>query len=762
MTDPNTSQIDVGRWVVFGVAFLIVSLGVTFLWLHLVSPSDGARFEPGQPVWERSGLVVTPLIDDANGLRLGDTVTAVDGRSMESWAQDLFDLRTPRPRWELGDRVNYTVLRDGESLEVSVTLVPYPFGAILRKNWGPILFALVSQLIAIFVFFRAPGELAARVLLLWASGIMSATTWSLGLQISDLVGATGFWLFQATAFIGYMLFWIAGLHFALIFPRVMPLIVKYPWVVPLIYLAPYVLILGYVVGTLPGATNTLAWLGGWWEVNGLLSALYLTLMFITVTWGYLTNRDANARRRSRLVMFAALISGGGGLALWLLPPFVVGRQIISANAMGLLVLPFPIAIALAILRHQLFDIDLVINRTLVYGTLTAITMGIYVFIVGYLGNMFQARDKSIIAFLATGLVAVVFHPLRERLQRFVNRVMYGERDDPYKVLSRLGQRLETTIAPEAVMPTIVETIAQTLKLPYVALAIKQGEDIDIAASYGHPIGDLFQLPLIYQTEPIGQLIVAPRAVDEAFTSAEERLLEDIALQAGVAVHAVRLTDDLQRSRERLVTTREEERRRLRRDLHDGLGPELASLTLKLDAARNILKHDPPAVDQMLLELKTQTQDAINEVRRLVYELRPPALDELGLLSAIQEYIAGGLALDDTSSHNTFLISMEAPDHLPPLTAAVEVAAYRIVLEALTNFARHAQASNCVIRFSVTDELEIEVVDDGIGLQTNARAGVGLTSMRERASELGGSCTIETLKNQGTRVYARLPLAIREE
>lgn len=461
-------------------------------------------------------------------------------------------------------------------------------------------------------------------------------------------------------------------------------------------------------------------------------------------------------------MLAALVSGGGGLALWLLPPLIVGRQIISANAMGLLVLPFPIALAIAILRYQLFDIDLVINRTLVYGALTGITMAMYVFIVGYLGNLFQARDRSIIAFLTTGLVAVVFQPLRERLQRVVNRVMYGERDDPYAVLSRLGQRLETTLAPEAVMPTIVETIAQALKLPYVALAIQQGDETDIAAAYGHPIGDLICIPLTYQTETIGQLIVAPRAPGESFTSGEERLLEDVGHQAGVAVRAVRLTNDLQRSRERLVTTREEERRRLRRDLHDGLGPELASLTLKLDAARNILKHDPSAVDQMLLELKTQTQDAMSEVRRLVYELRPPALDELGLIPAIQEYIVGGLTLGDGSVHKSLEITLEAPDEFPPLSAAVEVAAYRIVLEALTNVARHAQATKCAVRFSASDELEIEVVDDGIGVQPDARAGVGMTSMRERASELGGSSSIEAMRDRGTRVNARLPLSKGEK
>jgi GAF domain-containing protein len=176
-------------------------------------------------------------------------------------------------------------------------------------------------------------------------------------------------------------------------------------------------------------------------------------------------------------------------------------------------------------------------------------------------------------------VAVLFQPLRSRLQRGVKRLMYGERDDPYAVTSRLGRRLEATLAPEAVLPTIVETIAQALKLPYAAILLKEGEGFQTTAAYGSPTGEPGTLPLVYQREEIGRLVIAPRAPGEEFLAADRGLLEDLALQAEVAVHAVRLTSDLQRSRERLVATREEERRRLRRDLYDGLGPTLASLAL---------------------------------------------------------------------------------------------------------------------------------------------------------------------------------------
>jgi len=409
-----------------------------------------------------------------------------------------------------------------------------------------------------------------------------------------------------------------------------------------------------------------------------------------------------------------------------------------------------IAAGIAILRHRLYDIDLIINRTLVYGALSAGVVGLYVLLVGSLGALFQSSGNLVIALLATGLAAFLVQPLRARLQRSVNRLMYGERDDPYAVLSRLSQQLKTTLAPTAVLPSIAEAVGQTLKLPYVALALRQGNRLEIAAAYGRPAGDSVQLPLVYQAETVGQLLVAPRAPGETFTPAELRLLEDIALQAGVAAHAVRLTADLQRARERLVTAREEERRRLRRDLHDGLGPQLASLTLTLAAARELLRHDVDAADMLLQELSIHTQAAITDIRRVVYDLRPPALDDLGLVLALREQVAH-------YSQAGLQITVAAPEHLPALPAAVEVAAYRIVQEALTNVVRHAQAQSCSVRLRLGNALDVEVRDDGVGLPSGGRAGVGLTSLRERTAELGGTCQIDSAPGRGTCIRARLPL-----
>jgi signal transduction histidine kinase len=417
----------------------------------------------------------------------------------------------------------------------------------------------------------------------------------------------------------------------------------------------------------------------------------------------------------------------------------------------------PMTIALAIFRYRLWAIELVVRRTVVYGLLVGLIIGLYVVLVGGLGHFVGGGENVLLSILATGLIAVLFHPLRLRLQQGVNRLLYGERDDPIKVLSQLGQRLEAAIAPEAVLLTIVETVAQALKLPYAAIALKRtnADQFEIEAEVGQPTADLLNLPLTYQSEIIGQLQVAPRSVGESFSPADRRLLTDIAHQAGAAVHAVRLTADLQRSRERLVTAREEERRRLRRDLHDGLGPQLASLSLTVDAAVKLLDRDPETARDLLQALKDQAQEAVLDIRRVVYELRPPALDDLGLIEALREHAA-------RYKQNGLLIDIDAPARLPSLPAAVEVAAYRIIQEAVTNIIRHAGAHHCQIRLQLDDTLNVaalnlEIQDDGVGLPRELHPGIGLNSMRERAAELGGRCEIENRPGGGTCVAAWLPL-----
>jgi signal transduction histidine kinase len=278
-----------------------------------------------------------------------------------------------------------------------------------------------------------------------------------------------------------------------------------------------------------------------------------------------------------------------------------------------------------------------------------------------------------------------------------------------------------------------------------------------AAAGVRPAYALTRISLRHQGQTVGALLLAPRAPEEPFGAADWKLLDGLAQQAGVALyaaqqawHAQRLAEDLQRSRERLVTAREEERRRLRRDLHDGLGPTLASLTLKVDVAHDELQYDPAAAAEMLEGVKGDLQAAVGDIRRLVYELRPPALDDLGLGASLR-------LLADRYQGANLAVTCTLPEQLPPLPAAVEVAAYRICAEALTNVVRHAAARTCRVTLAVGAQLVLEICDDGCGLAQGTPAGVGLLSMRERAAELGGTCEVAGASGEGTTVRLLLPL-----
>jgi signal transduction histidine kinase len=408
-----------------------------------------------------------------------------------------------------------------------------------------------------------------------------------------------------------------------------------------------------------------------------------------------------------------------------------------------------IAIAFAIFKYRLYDVDLIFNRTLVYGALTTCVIGLYVLVVGMLGMLFQAQGNLVIALLATGLVAVLFQPLREWLQRGVNRLIYGERDDPVAALSRLGERLEAVLPAEQVLPALVETIAQTLKLPFVGITI-EGQSV---AAFGSQTTSPVAFPLVFQGESTGELLAAPRSPDESFTPAEMRLLRNLALQAGAAVRNTQLTADLQRSRQNLVTAREEERLRLRRDLHDGLGPALASVVWQAESARDAIHTNPSEAAQLLESSIEQAQAALADIRRLVYGLRPPALDELGLVGALEQ---------SARQHQQISVAIDVVDPFPALPAAVEVAAYRIVQEAIKNAIEHGKARNCLVCLALDGRpapgsLCLTIQDDGLGLPEVITPGVGLASMRERAEELGGAFNIHPRRAGGTEVVVCLPL-----
>jgi signal transduction histidine kinase len=412
--------------------------------------------------------------------------------------------------------------------------------------------------------------------------------------------------------------------------------------------------------------------------------------------------------------------------------------------MALLFMPFSIGIA--ILEQRQRHLSTLFNRTIVYSFVTIFVMGTYVLIVGSLGILLNNQNNIFISLLATGIVAVLFQPLRVKIQQSVNRLVYGDREDPYKILSGLTERLELTMTNSSVLPIIVEEAAKALKLPFAAIDIRVDGNFERIALYGEDIHVKTEFPLKLQDETVGLFIVGTRSLEDTLPPEKVYLLNDLLRQLTMAVHAVQISGELQRSRVKLVSLREDERRRLRRDLHDGLGASLASISLQMDT---LIYQNQVDAKERLIELQGNLRAAIGDIRQLVYNLRPPALDELGLIFALKEMIY-------QFADSSVKVLIETPDEDLQLHAAIEVASYRIVQEAVTNAVKHSNGSFCRVTIEPVDQhLVITIKDNGQGIPDNHKSGVGLHSMRERAEEVDGKFMFKN--ENGTVIRVRLPL-----
>jgi signal transduction histidine kinase len=341
-------------------------------------------------------------------------------------------------------------------------------------------------------------------------------------------------------------------------------------------------------------------------------------------------------------------------------------------------------------------------RSLVYLVLSAVAILIYAGCVALVSG-------TVGGIVAVAVIVVALHPLHRRVQAAVNRLLYGERDDPAATLRQLGDRLEVAAGAEDALNGAAETLPAPCGCRMWPFAYRRAN----AALTGSPARTSSRSSCGYRGASVGELVVAPRDPGGRLSSADTRSLEAISRQLGVAAHAVQLSRELQLSRERIVIAREEERRRLRREFHDRLGPTLAALALELDTARELVDTAPQRVEETLQRAAARATDTVADVRRIVYNLRPPTLDDLGLIAAIREQA-------DRLSASGIGLTVEAPDQLPQLPAAVEVAAYRLVSEALANVVRHSAARACMVGLHVDHgALMVLVRDDGRGIDPGA-------------------------------------------
>jgi signal transduction histidine kinase len=507
-------------------------------------------------------------------------------------------------------------------------------------------------------------------------------------------------------------------------------------------------------GTDPSGLGPENQLHGWvrlddavWEVVSAVAEWGFVLVLVGVLASLVVRyrRGDDRTRRQLLWLVLATLVVAVDVTLW--GPAPIGLPVLNLLVIALI----PVSITIAVLRHQLLDIRLVVSRAVLYVLLSAGVLGVWLGLVTLLELVLRRQAGAGTSALVTVVVVLVAIPVRSRLQRLVDRAFYGDRGDPLRAVSRLGEQL--AVGEER---DVLAAIGEALRLPSVAVAAPGRPEVAWRRGSGDadtPDAPLERLPLHYGGADVGELVVGVRRGQRALERPDRAALELLAAPLAAAVHARALADDVAASRTAIVAAREEERRRLRRDLHDGLGPVLTGIGYRADAARNLVPTEPERAGDLLATLRGEVAEAIEDVRRLVRALRPPSLDELGLVGALRRHFEAM----DGAGRGVPLVVLDHPDAFPPLPAAVEAAAYRIATEGVVNAVRHARPAHVVVGLAVDDGgLEVSVSDDGAG-GTAWVPGVGLTGMRERADEVGGRLEAGPLPDGGGRVRAWLPL-----
>ena len=420
----------------------------------------------------------------------------------------------------------------------------------------------------------------------------------------------------------------------------------------------------------------------------------------------------------------------------------------------------PVAIAIAIVRHGLLDIRLVLSRALLYGLLVGVVIAVYAGLVAGLSALVPADADRTVAVAAALVVAFAFNPLRLLLQRVLGRAFFGRRGDP---AAAAAASVGDGIADADNLDAVLERARGALRIPRLELieaaggvdgsAPVDGGDDGRGASASRavsgearPDATFVDLALPPAANPPGTLRVTLRAGEHTLHPDDRQVLGLLTPSLGLLLRTLALSEELRTARAAVVEARERERVRLHRDLHDGLGPTLTSAAYRADAAANLIAGDPDRARALLAQSRADVREALAEVRRVAYGLRPIPLDELGLVAAIRER-AGQLGS---------AIAVRAPEPMPELSPALELAAYRIALEGISNAQRHATGASILVELSAADGRLRVVVDDDGDAPAEFTPGVGIRSMFERAEELGGVASVGPMPG-GWRVQASLPL-----
>jgi len=477
-------------------------------------------------------------------------------------------------------------------------------------------------------------------------------------------------------------------------------------------------------------------------------------------------RRSRGDERQQLKLFAYAVSVSLGLVIVAIPLPLISQALSDAVFNGAILFGFafaiPGAVAFAILRYGLYDIDVVINKTVVFGALAGFITAVYVGIVVGIGEAIgqgTSKPNLGLSILATALVAVAFQPVRERIQRFANRLVYGKRATPYEVLSEFGHRMASTYAADDVLPRMARILAEGTGAKEARVWLKVGEGLTAAASWpdgeansSRPRLDATDLlvPVTHQGEELGALTIT-KAPGERLSPAEEKLTTDLASQAGLVLRNVKLIEDLKASRVRLVQAQDQERRRIERNIHDGAQQQLVALNVKLGLARR-LTGDPAKLDPILTQLQQETNAALQDLRDLARGIYPPLLADQGLVAALQCQARKSAVPVTLEAGGVGLYPQEQ-----------EAAVYFCALEALQNVAKYAGAAKATVRLAGIDgDLTFAVTDDGAGFDPQKTSyGTGLQGMADRLSALVGRLPVTASSCEGTTVTGRIPVVAPE-
>ena len=751
----SPGRVRLGR-VVLVTACLVVPTTL-FATVRSQAISDGTTTTTaGHPQWAASGLLITTVVPDRSLLSAGDRVTAVDGKPVASLIQPAGGgLRA-------GAVLTYDVrTAHGDRLEVPVLLRHYDVVKSVGRNWPLVPLVALLDLVAALVFLRRPHEPSAWSILLLAVLVpLTAFEWPAAPQVVDLIGGQGAWPYLIGDAASAMT-WATLLAFALVFPRPWGVVRAQPWLVALVValggLVPYLVALPGILSDSDPASR----LAGEVYVSGWYARAYPVAIVVALVVGYWRAAEGAERRGMRWVLAGfgqALI---GYLVLFQVPLSLTGRTLVPSELEALLLAPIPLSVGAGILRYRLIDVGIILRRSLVRVGTSVVAI---VVVVGAMFALSRVVHTELVVFAAGGLVAMTAYALRSRVQPLVVRRYFGDRDDPYRVVSLIGA-VDTSAPAKQVLTEAAEILCRALRLVHTSIDVTAGPgELERVVAIGIPSGHHVQLELRHGSDVVGRVALDPGPDREEFGGEDDRLLGDLGRHLGSVVRAVRLNLDLQRAREDLIRGREEERRRIRRDLHDGLGPTLAATAMQAEAARTLIRDRPAEAEEILDLVQISAQAAIADIRRLVDDLRPPALDELGLPAAVHERVVS-FNRRGRDGELEFAVTVEQSGDFSALPAAVEVTAYRIAIEAVTNAVRHACAHRCEVIIQRgalpevrpgSDLLVIEVRDDGTGVAEDFSPHVGLHSMRERAEGLGGTCLITNNPQGGTIVRAVIP------